>query len=1097
MVRFSHWSWVSCLALVVLQGRALAAEVPAADEFFEKEVRPLLVEHCLKCHGDRKPKGGLRLTSRASVLKGGDTGPAVVAGEPGASLLIQAIRYNDTPQMPPKRKLSEHQIAILTRWVQLGLPWPETPIRATKSAVGEFQITQEQRAFWSFQPIKEVPPPAVRDELWVKSELDRFILAALEAKGLRPARPADRRTLLRRACFDLTGLPPTPEEIEAFVRDDRPDAFARAVDRLLASPSYGERWGRHWLDLVRYTDSFDARGIGGEMDCADAWRYRDWVVQAFNRDLPYDRFITDQIAGDLVPISDAFNRDGIIATGFLALGNWGGGDADKEKLLTDIADDQVDVVSRTFLGLTVACARCHDHKFDPISSADYYGLAGIFFSTHILPDVGPKTNGPPMMRIPLLSPAELARREQLKQRVAQGEKSLKDAKERYYRQFAAAQRAHTADYVVAAWRYEQAPAGTDLETFARGKGLHAHALRRWIDYLGLGDYPLMNRPIRDVLGRAGVHGWRGEADCPSLLVNTTDQEVALLTFRLPPKAVGVHPGPTNGVVVAWRSPIAASVRIRGRLLDADPVGGDGVAWAIDHRAGATRRELATGDIANGGGQRLDQGKDADKLRTVVVDVGDRIELLVLPKANHGFDTTVVQLEIATTDGASKWDLTRDMVAEPHQGNPHRDHEGRPEVWSFRDMANHARGGQAGTDSVLRAWHRVLADLRAGEPDSRTIEDAARDFASAFTLTDARSPFWISNAADEKYLPADARRDLAKQSADLDALKKSAQAAIDYANGAQEGGVPGSPHAGVHDVHIHIRGRYDRLGPVIPRRFPEILAGREQKPITSGSGRLDLARWLTRPDNPLTARVMVNRIWQHHFGEGIVRTPSNFGKLGRPPTHPALLDFLAHEFVRSGWSIKHMHRQIMLSAAYQQSSEGDPQTLKSDPDNLLFGRMNRRRLEAEALRDGVLAVSGRLDRTMGGPAIRDFATPRRTLYLMTVRSDRSGFGPLFDTADPTAPVEKRTVSTIAPQALFLLNNPFMLEQTQVLAKRVASLETDERRRINRAYALLYGRPPSAEEVAVGREFLRHAGGGEQAWQEYSEILLCANEFIYVD
>jgi hypothetical protein len=714
------------------------AERLSAEEYFEKEVRPLLVEHCQKCHGDKKPKGGLPLTSRDAVLKGGDSGPAAVAGKPQDSLLIQAVRYNDTPQMPPKRKLSDRQIGILTRWVQLGLPWPQRTGSATTEASGTFQITEEQRRFWAFQPMKPVPPPQVRDTAWVKTDIDRFILASLEAKGLRPAKPADKRMLLRRATFDLTGLPPTPEEMEAFLRDDKPDAVARVLDRLLAAPAYGERWGRHWLDLARYTDSFDARlAPGNEMDINDSWRYRDWLVQAFNRDLPYDKFLTDQIAGDLLPSSGGINRDGIIATGFLALGNWGGGDADKEKLLTDIADDQVDVVSRTFLGLTMACARCHDHKFDPISTADYYALAGIFFSTHILANVGPKTNGPPMLRIPLVPAAE-----------------------------------------------------------------------------------------------------------------------------------------------------------------------------------------------------------------------------------------------------------------------------------------------------------------------------------------------------------------------VEALKK-AKKPIPYANGAQEGGVPGSPHAGTHDVHIHVRGRYDRLGPVVPRRFPEILAGREQKPIAGGSGRLELARWLTRPDHPLTARVMVNRIWQHHFGEGIVRTPSNFGKLGRPPTHPELLDWLALEFVRSGWSIKQMHRLILLSAAYQQSSEAMVETWKNDPDNLLFGRMNRRRLEAEALRDSILAVSGRLDRTMGGPAVRDFAVPRRTLYLMTIRSDRSGFGPLFDAADPTAPVDKRTVSTVAPQALFLLNNPFVLAQTQALAKRFLDMGKDDEARINRAYHLLYGRPPTTEESTVGRVFLRRAGGGEQAWQEYAEILLCANEFVYVD
>jgi hypothetical protein len=737
MARLGLLLSLSCFLATFAIGSTARAQTPAAEEFFEKEVRPLLVEQCQKCHGDKKPKGGLRLTSREALLKGGDSGPAAVAGKPEDSLLIRAVRYNDMPQMPPKRKLSDQQIVVLTRWVQLGLPWPRITGTAA-TGTGAFQISEEQRRFWSFQSMKAVAPPKVQDTTWAKSAIDRFLLAALEAKELRPAPPADKRTLLRRATFDLTGLPPTPQEMEAFLRDDKPDAFARVIERLLASPAYGERWGRHWLDLARYTDSFDARlNPGNEMEINDSWRYRDWVVQAFNRDLPYDRFLTEQISGDLLPSPGGINREGIIATGFLALGNWGGGDADKEKLLTDIADDQVDVVSRTFLGLTMACARCHDHKFDPISTADYYGLAGIFFSTHILANVGPKTNGPPMLRIPLVPPAE-----------------------------------------------------------------------------------------------------------------------------------------------------------------------------------------------------------------------------------------------------------------------------------------------------------------------------------------------------------------------VEASKKT-KAAIPYANGAQEGGVPGSPHAGTHDVRIHIRGRYDRLGPLVPRRFPEIVAGREQKPITNASGRLDLARWLTRPDHPLTARVLVNRIWQYHFGEGIVRTPSNFGKLGRPPTHPELLDWLALEFVRSGWSIKHMHRLIMLSAAYQQSSEAVPETHKNDPDNLLFGRMNRRRLEAEALRDSILAVSGRLERTMGGPAYRDFGTPRRTLYLITIRSDRSGFGPLFDVADSTAPVDTRTISTVAPQALFLLNNRFVLAQTQALAKRLFAVGADDRTRIDHAYALLYGRPPTAEEVRIGHDFLRRAGENEHCWQEYAQLLLCANEFSYID
>jgi Protein of unknown function (DUF1553)/Protein of unknown function (DUF1549)/Planctomycete cytochrome C len=1096
-------SLLAALAVICFRLPSAVAEppVPNSDEFFEKEVRPILVQRCLECHGEEKPKAGLRLTSRANVLKGTDNGPAAVAGKPDDSAMIQAVRHKDVLKMPKDGKLPDREIAVLTRWVELGLPWPKTSEKIV--AGSKFQITDEQRKFWCFQPVTVVPPPALKNKEWARSDPDRYVLAGLEAKGLKPAKPADKRALLRRATFDLTGLPPTPQEIDAFLKDDSPDAFARVVDRLLASKAYGERWGRHWLDLVRYTDSFDSRGVGSEGDVADAWRYRDWVVDAFNRDLPYDKFLTDQIAGDLVPGKDGFNKDGIIATGFLAIGNWGGGDADKEKLLTDIADDQVDVVSRTFMGLTIACARCHDHKFDPISTADYYALGGIFFSTHILPDVGPKTNGPPMLRIPLATPAELEQRKQYAARLAEAEKQLKQQTDKVYRDFAQAQLKETAKYLVAAWEYQNPPAGQTPGTvaeFARRKELHEFALRQWLDYLGAGDYVLMPKPISNAGGMAGVFGWRGEPDCPNMLVNTTDKEVTITTLKLPPKSVAVHPGPQNGVAVAWRSPFTGTVKIAGGVTDADPNCGDGIAWIIDHRKTGSRAELASGDFPNGGAQRFDQGKNADRLKSIDVRAGDRIELLVLPKENYACDTTVVDLVITSADGSKVWDVTRDVVEDPLQngkGNPHADRQGNEAVWHFLDMARSRRVvPRANANPALAAWERAVAEVAGGKRDRKAIEEAAREFQRTFTPADASSPFWITRREDETVLPAEGRADLAKRAAEVEQLKKNTPP-LAYANGAQEGGVPGSPHAGVHDVRIHHRGRYDRLGDLVPRRFPEILAGKDQKPITSGSGRLQLAEWLTRPEHPLTARVMVNRIWQYHFGEGIVRTPSNFGKLGERPTHPELLDYLAHEFVLSGWSVKHMHRLIMLSATYQQGSEAEPETLKADPDNRLFGRVQRRRLEAEAVRDNLLAVSGKLDAKMGGPALRDFNAPRRTLYLMTIRSDRSGFGPLFDSADPTAPVDRRTITTVAPQALFLMNNPFVLEQTHALAKRITSAGEDEKVRVRFAYQVLYGRDPLAQEERIGLEFLKRGHSSDKAWDEYCQVLLCANEFLYVD
>jgi hypothetical protein len=1100
--------WTFLLALLATLTAAVAGgDMPGPDEFFEKEVRPILAERCQKCHGEAKPKGGLQLTSRAAVLAGGDSGPAAVAGQPEESLLVQAIRYHDEPRMPPKERLPDREVEALTRWVALGLPWPAAKAEIATPQGTPYRITEEQRRFWSFQPIKAVSPPEVKDAAWPRTAIDRFILAALEAKGLAPAPPADKRTLIRRATFDLTGLPPSPEEVRAFLADESPEAFARVVDRLLASPRYGQRWGRHWLDVVRYADSRDARGIGGADDIAEAWRYRDWVVDAFNRGLPYDRFVIDQIAGDRMPAGrpGEVNAEGLVATGLLTIGEWGTGDADKEKMMTDIVDDQVDVVGRAFLGLTIACARCHDHKFDPIPTADYYGLAGIFFSTHILPEPGAKTAGSPLLRTPLVPRATIDAAERYKVRVAELERKIKAEGEAATSALARSLLPETSRYLLAAWDFSRRPAdqvGLSPDEYAAAHGLHPAALRRWLGYLGLGDdgRPLAE-PASDVHGAAGVFGWHGGPADPSATINTTDKEVTLLSFRLPPRSVSVHPGPTRPVVVAWRSPIAGTVRVAGRLADSDPNGGDGVAWAIEHRRGSVALPLAAGDVPNGGAQRFDQGRGADRLGAVEVRAVEVLRLVVAPKASHTCDTTAVELTITAADGAASWDLAGDLVADPLRGNPHADRLGHADVWQFSGLD--ATRPERPADSPLAAWDRA-----AMSGDRAAIEDAAGAIQRAVDgpdsklrdeLTAPRGPFGFDGRADVADLPPEVRASLAKLRDELADLRRNPPPPIPLALAAQEGGVPKSAHEGIHDARIHVRGSYLRLGPVVPRHFPRVLAGDDPPPIAEGSGRLELARWIARADHPLTARVMANRIWQYHFGEGLVRTPSNFGKLGERPTHPELLDHLARTFIEGGWSIKAMHRAIMLSSAYQQSSRPAPETLRADPENRLFDRMNRRRLEAEALRDALLAVAGRLDDATGGPAYRDLATPRRTLYLMTIRSDRSSYGPLFDSADATAIVDRRTVSTVAPQALFLLNNPFALDQAKALARRVAAEgPPDDRGRIAWAYQVVYGRPPTGEEVEVGLEAL--AGAAEDrasSWEAYCQVLLCANEFIYID
>ena len=1147
--------------IVALLAPAAARSQDAGIEFFEKKVRPILVERCYKCHSTtEKVKGGLLLDSKDALLKGGEGGAIIVAGDPDKSRLISAIKYaNPELQMPPDKKLSDQQIADVVEWVKMGAPDPrggnaQVPLQAQVAAPAVV-VPLEERP-WAFKPPVEPKLPQVKDQSWARTPIDLFILAKLEEKGLKAARPADKRTLIRRATFDLTGLPPTPEEIAAYEADTSPDAFAKVVERLLASPAYGERWGRHWLDVVRYTDSFDARGIGGEADVSEAWRYRDWVVKAFNQDLPYDQFVKYQVAGDILAQSEPgkpFNADGLVATGMYVIGEWGTGDADKEKMLTDIVDDQIDVTGRAFLGVTISCARCHDHKFDPISAADYYGIAGIFFSSHILPNPGARTAGSPVLRIPLVGQQEREMRERDQKRVAEVDKQLEGLLEVHYAKVAKELLPQTDKYLLAAFDYVNRPAdqqAVTVEDFAGKQKLNAYALRQWISLSGAGPLKLLARKIDTVENNVALKGLRlpGEADTPNVVVNTSNAAVGFKTIQMPPSSLAVHPSPTTGVCVGWRSPITGTVRIAGMVTDADRVCGDGVEWGLGKRTvGGGTTPLMADRFDNGGSHQFDKLRPAsDRLLSVPVEKGQMIQLTILPKGEYSCDTTVVELEITELGGEGRvWSLARDIVPEPFpkdgaSANPRADRFGNSDVWHFYDAGDAATSAGFGADSIINSWFTAStaasSALRDGKPADRTkLESAAASVKRMLlaldavmeqyrkagketkgvmgsnadlyrALTTSKGVFWAAARGDPGAFKAQADEQLAKLIDEQAGLKKRLAEPPPVAHGLQEGGTPESKYVGFNDARIQIRGRYDRLGDVVPRRFPGVLVTDEHKPITSGSGRVDLANWIASPKNPLTARVMANRIWQHHFGEGIVRTPNNYGKLGAPPTHPELLDWLALRFVEGGWSVKSLHRLIMSSAAYQQSSVGDPATVKGDAENLLVGRMNRRRLEAEALRDSLLSVAGRLDRATGGKAINDLNAPRRTMYLMTIRSERSNFRSLFDAADPTAIVEKRTESTVAPQALFLLNHPFVLEQTKALAQRALSQpgERDEDR-IRWVYQALYGRPATEREVKIGLDVLETgkasagvAGDARlSAWDQYCQVLVCANEFMYVD
>jgi hypothetical protein len=742
---------------VLCAATAARADDQAAAELFESKVRPVLAENCFSCHGPDKQKGGLRLDSRAAVLRGAGGEPVVIPGDPGKSLLIKAVRHEGDTKMPPRKKLPDPAIDALTAWVKLGAPWPDAT-----GAKGTSSVAEARAKHWAFRPVRKPAPPAVKRRDWAKTPLDNFILAKLEEQGLEPAPLADRRTLLRRASIDLTGLPPRPEEVEAFVNDGSPDAWERVIDRLLASPRYGERWGRHWLDVARYADS-KGYVFEEERRYPFAYTYRDYVVRAFNDDLPYDRFITEQIAADrLSPGSDPRP---LAAMGFLTLGR---------RFLNstpDIIDDRIDVVMRGLQGMTVGCARCHDHKFDPIPMRDYYSLYGVFASS-----VEPKDL--PVLAAPEPTPAYLAYEKELKSL----QQAVKDYEEK------------------------------NKDELAK-----------------------RNRKFRDELRRLESKVQRHKA---------------------------THPG-----------------------------------------------------------------------------------------------------------------------APPQ----------------------------------------------------------------AMVLVDAPQP--------------------------------------------------------VQPV-VFLRGNPNNHGPAVPRQFLEVLSGPERKPFTDGSGRLELARAIADKNNPLTARVMVNRVWMYHFGRGLVRTPGDFGLRGEPPTHPELLDYLASSFMEEGWSVKHLHRLILRSATYQQSSN-QPAAQARDVDNRLLSHQERQRLDFEALRDSLLWASGRLDPRMGGAATDITAAPfsaRRSVYGFIDRQNLPGLFRTFDFASPDSSTPQRHTTTVPQQALFLMNGPFVVEQAKALAVRpdvVARTETAER--IGYLYRLLYGRAPDAEEVALGERFVASAGTEKALvpWERYCQVLLLSNEFAFVD
>ncbi|MBI3860802.1 MAG: DUF1553 domain-containing protein [Planctomycetia bacterium] len=1039
--------------------------------------------------------------------------------------------------------------------------------------VREGRAADEGGRFWSFQPVRAVGLPSVRGENRGQTPVDRFILASLEKRGLRPNPVADRRTLLRRATLDLTGLPPAPEDVDRFLEDESPEAFAKVVDRLLASPRYGERWGRHWLDVVRYADARDLIQLPAESDFREAWRYRDLVVGAFKRDLPYDQFLMQQVAGDLLQPADPdrIDADALVATGLLAIADFVPGDVDKEQMIADYVNDQIDVVGRAVLGLTLACARCHDHKFDPITTEDYYSLAGIFFSTRLVP--GPIKGNTPLVRAPLLPPREIAELQngqaRDKARLAELSREISTLGEREYRTWLERRvDTETERFLLAAWELAHPPEGKArpaVADFAKAKGLDEVMLARWVAHFDEAQpHPALvavrdastrekaEQEVRDLARKLATYRAGRLPSASSDAAARSIGETPQFRFRADDRRIVANDARQ---VTLWPN--------RGRIPEnATPVadvGAPSIATVLvrDHTRPVlhfTGKELlqapgsipATGslfvvfrpDLAGVVGQRLIGWEDAAVGQHglgIMTDAAGSVHAIL---RRNGANGDVVVPAPTPAPAASEFQIIS-ITWGPNGVTVHRNGQVVGSNKSIDSVSSDPaivalRIGGPGSGSSPR-FQGDVAELRVygmplddgtrsliegqltarwnGVPGESPGIDPVHDLFEE--LVSAQSPFRLETAERDKSLTEEFRARLASLREEQTALQKKSPPDIPQAVVVRDGGPPGTSHEGFHDAKVFVRGNHLKPGKTVPRGFPRVIAGSDPPPIREGSGRRELARWLTSPGNPLTARVMVNRIWQHHFGAGLVRTSANFGAMGESPSHPELLDFLAARFVESGWSFKAVHRLIMLSNAYQQSSVPSAEGLAVDPENRFLWRANRRKLELEALRDSLFAVAGKLDSTPGGPGFLDLATPRRSLYLMSVRTGAktSEFGPLFDAPDCSGIVERRTESIVAPQALFLMNNALVTELARGLASRVAREAPggDDRARLGKLYEITLGRPPVEAELDVGLQFLALDAGTRQTaagppnressvsegWIRYCQLILCTNEFMYVD
>ncbi|HLQ38050.1 MAG TPA: PSD1 and planctomycete cytochrome C domain-containing protein [Planctomycetota bacterium] len=968
---------------------------PAADrlQVFEAEVRPLLSEHCWRCHGRQVQKSGLRLDHGSFLRAGGTRGPALEAGDPAHSLLLRAVHYQDVDlQMPPRSRLAPAQVAVLERWIADGAFWPDEPVPAAAAPAPGFDFEQRRR-HWAWQALCDPPSPPVRDATWVRDPLDAFVLAGLEAAELAPAPPASPAGLLRRVCFDLVGLPPAPALVTAFSADPSEQRYRAIVDDLLASPRFGERWARHWLDLVRYAETL---GHEYDFEVPNAWRYRDYVIRALAADVPYDQFVREHLAGDLLPVPrrDPVTgaNESVQGTAFWWFVEQTHSPVDVVQAQADRVANQIDVLGKTFLGLTVACARCHDHKFDAITTVDYYALYGIV--------AGARYAQQP------LQPCDL-----------QGEG---------YRAVLLLQRRLATAVATAAAAADSAD--------PRWRQLALLPPERWDERLGSAAVPAL-RPGDTLIADAGdAAGWQLSDD-------------------------GFGSAP-------WRGPVADDLpaQLQWRLLPG-PWWHSGVAGTHRHGLLTTRSFVL----------------DRPFVHVRVAGSGARATLVV-----EGFQ----------------------LVRDPIYGGLHRSIGGGDARWVTYEV-----GRWQGRSAYLQFVDQDTADLADEAEDDRhdrgwvaaqqVLSSAVREPPPATTAVLPPLPF--AAAA----LPAAVQQALTELAAAAARLPLSPT-------------VPALAEGNGSDGHVFVRGNPQLPGELAPRRFLQALAGARAPAIAGGSGRRELADALLAADNPLPARVQVNRILHHLLGRGIVRTVDNFGALGERPTHKALLDRLATDFVRSGWSQKQMIRRVVLSSTYRMQSLAAAAARERDPRNDLFSRQSLRRLEGEAIRDALLALSGRLDQATFGPSVPvplaescnargrpaqsgplDGAG-RRSIYLAVRRNFLPAFLLAFDTPAPFATVGARNSSNVPAQALALWNDPFVRQQCQRWAEReLASGPATRAQRIGAMFTAAFAHPPTPQQQEQCERFVddaaqSHGGDGSdlRAWTELAQVLVNQKEFIFL-